>query len=129
MSANPFLGPQPYRAADRDRFFGREEMTQRLANHVLVHSCVTLFGDSGAGKSSLMQAGVIPELEEQHGFRVVRIDGWLAGEAPLERLVQALFQDLALGPPPEGLEPSESIDLAVELARRQSHRPCLICLD
>ena len=129
MSANPFLGPQPYRSADRDRFFGREEVTQRLANHVLVHSCVTLFGESGAGKSSLMQAGVIPELEEQHGFRAVRIDGWLAGEAPLERLVQALFKELALGPPPEGLEPSESIELAVELARQQSHRPILICLD
>ena len=129
MSANPFLGAQPYRAADRDRFFGREELTQRLANHVLVHSCVTLFGESGAGKSSLMQAGVIPHLEEAHGFRTVRIDGWLAGESPLERLVQALFQELALGPLPEGLESTESIDLAVELARQQSPRPILIYLD
>jgi ABC-type sugar transport system ATPase subunit len=129
MSANPFLGPQPYRAADRHRFFGREEVTQRLANHVLVHSCVTLFGESGVGKSSLMQAGVIPELEQQHGFRTVRIDGWLVEEVTLERLVQALFKELALGPPPEGLELSESIDLAVELARQQSHRPILIYLD
>jgi WD40 repeat protein len=129
VSANPFMGPQPYRAADRHRFFGREDVTQELANYVLAHPCVTLFGESGAGKSSLMQAGVIPHLGEAYGFRTVRIDGWLADQAPLQRLVQALFTDLALGPIPEALEPSESIDLAVDLALQRSKRPILIYLD
>jgi hypothetical protein len=38
MSGNPFLGAQPYRSEDQDRFFGREEVTQQLANRILAHT-------------------------------------------------------------------------------------------
>ncbi|QAT85074.1 high-affnity carbon uptake protein Hat/HatR [Corallococcus coralloides] len=131
MSApkNPFLGPQPYRASDSDRFFGRETVTQRLVNRILAHPCLTLFGPSGAGKSSVMQAGVIPLLEESHEFRTVRIDGWLAGEAPLARLVRTMHAELELGPPPEQAGTAEALDSALELASQRSDRPVLIYLD
>jgi ABC-type transporter Mla maintaining outer membrane lipid asymmetry ATPase subunit MlaF len=62
-SKNPFPGPQPYRAVDRHRFFGRDEVAWTLADSILAQRCVTVFGPSGAGKSSLMQAAVIPSLE------------------------------------------------------------------
>ncbi|RKH85049.1 hypothetical protein D7Y21_23650 [Corallococcus sp. AB045] len=126
---NPFLGPQPYRAADRERFFGRETVTQRLVNRILAHPCLTLFGPSGAGKSSVMQAGVIPLLEEAHEFRTVRIDGWLAGEAPLARLVSTMHAELELGPPPEQAGTAQALDAALELASQRSDRPVLIYLD
>ncbi|RKH14434.1 hypothetical protein D7V97_03185 [Corallococcus sp. CA053C] len=126
---NPFLGPQPYRAADRERFFGRETVTQRLVNRILAHPCLTLFGPSGAGKSSVMQAGVIPLLEEAHEFRTVRIDGWLAGEAPLARLVRTMHTELELGPPPEEAGTVQALDAALELASQRSDRPVLIYLD
>ncbi|WP_375744628.1 hypothetical protein [Corallococcus interemptor] len=126
---NPFLGPQPYRAADRERFFGRETVTQRLVNRILAHPCLTLFGPSGAGKSSVMQAGVIPLLEEAHEFRTVRIDGWLAGEAPLARLVRTMHAELELGPPPEQAGTAQALDAALELASQRSDRPVLIYLD
>ncbi|HYO72179.1 MAG TPA: hypothetical protein VEU33_39510, partial [Archangium sp.] len=71
---NPFPGPQPYRTRDRSRFFGREEMTQRLVSHILAYSCTTLSGPSGAGKSSLVRAGAIPLLEEEFEHRTVIID-------------------------------------------------------
>jgi hypothetical protein len=129
MSGNPFLGPQPYRAADRARFFGREEVTRKLSNHILAYPCVTLFGPSGAGKSSLMQAGVLPLLEDAHDSRVVYIEGWLKEEAPLERLVWALFRQLELGAPPEELTPAQGLEAALELAEQQSSRPLLIYLD
>jgi WD40 repeat protein len=126
---NPFLGPQPYRAPDRERFFGREEATRKLTNRILAHPCVTLFGPSGAGKSSVMQAGVIPVLEEAHGFRTVRIDGWLVGEPPLQRLVEVMHSALELGPPPTRGEPLAALDAAVELAVLRSDRPILVYLD
>jgi WD40 repeat protein len=129
VSGNPFLGPQPYRAGDRDRFFGREEVTRQLANGIRAHPCVTLFGPSGAGKSSLMQAGVIPLLERTQDSRVVHIEGWLKEEAPLERLVQALFHQLGLGRPPEDLSPARGLERVLELAEQQSDRPLLIYLD
>ncbi|HEX5744774.1 MAG TPA: AAA family ATPase [Archangium sp.] len=129
MSGNPFLGPQPYRSGDRHRFFGRNEVTQQLANRILAHPCVTLFGPSGAGKSSLMQAGVLPLLEATHDTRVVHIEGWLKDEAPLERLVQAMFRQLDLGLSPAHPSPSQGLEAALELAEQQSARPLLICLD
>ncbi len=129
MSDNPFLGPQPYRAGDRHRFFGREELARKLANRVLAHPCVTLFGPSGAGKSSLMDAGVIPLLQEEHDFRVVHIDGWLKDEEPLKRLIQVMFKDLELrssSPEPNG---SWELEETLGLAERRSDRPILIYLD
>ncbi|MFP2929863.1 hypothetical protein ACLESO_32655 [Pyxidicoccus sp. 3LG] len=129
MSFNPFLGPQPYRAGDREHFFGREDATRKLTNRILAHPCVTLFGPSGAGKSSVMQAGVIPLLEEVHDFRTVRIDGWLADEPPLQRLVLEMHTALDLGPPLPALQPLAALDAAVELALMRSDRPILIYLD
>jgi hypothetical protein len=125
-SANPFLGPQPYRASERDRFLGREEATRKLVEGILAWPCLLLFGPSGAGKSSLMQAGVMPVLEEKHGFRTVRVGAWLSGHAPLEWLVQAMFEDLELGPVPEGMSADEALDEAVRLAKRRSERPVLL---
>ena len=126
---NPFPGPQPFRAADQDRFFGREDTARKLLNRILAHPCVMLFGPSGSGKSSLMQASVIPLLKEQHGFRAVRVDGWLVGEAPLERLARDMFVDLELGRTPEGQGPRALIGEAIRLAERRSERPILIYLD
>ncbi|KYF93244.1 hypothetical protein BE20_09970 [Sorangium cellulosum] len=126
---NPFPGPQPYRAADRGYFFGREELTKKLAHRLMAHPCTTVFGPSGAGKSSLMQAGVIPLLEETHDFRVVRVDAWPPGEAPLSWLVRAVFSDLDLGDAPEGDARIEVLDEAILLAERRSERPILIYLD
>jgi hypothetical protein len=126
---NPFPGPQPYRAADRRRFFGREEMAEQLVNRVLSRPCTTVFGPSGAGKSSLMQAAVIPLLEETRDTRVVCVDTWPAGEAPLPWLVRAVFTDLDLGTPPEGKDMIEALDEALSLAELRSERPILIYLD
>src|SRR5262245_22199921 len=112
---NPFPGPQPYRAADRDRFFGRDALVKKLGNQLLAHRATTLFGPSGAGKSSLMQAGVIPRLIETHDFRVVRVDSWPPNETPIEWLVRAVFVDLKLGPMPEGKSAGEALDEAMIL--------------
>ncbi|HZI04671.1 MAG TPA: hypothetical protein VEZ71_11645 [Archangium sp.] len=124
--SNPFLGPQPYRASERDRFFGREESTRKLVQSILAWPCILLFGPSGAGKSSLMQAGAMPLLEEKHGFRTVHVGAWLSGDAPLEWLVHAMFADLLLGPVPEGLDPYEALDEAVRRGERRSERPVLL---
>ncbi|WP_224363932.1 nSTAND1 domain-containing NTPase [Hyalangium versicolor] len=129
MSGNPFPGPQPYRTEDRHRFFGREEMTQKLVTSLLAHPCVTLFGPSGAGKSSLMQAGVMPLLAETHDFRIVHIEGWLKNEAPLERLAQTLYEKLQLVGPPTSPHSIRDLETVLELAELRSDRPILIYLD
>ncbi|OJT21797.1 hypothetical protein BO221_23775 [Archangium sp. Cb G35] len=129
VDPNPFLGPQPYRSRDSERF-QRKETTRRLLNSILAHPCITLFGPSGAGKSSVMQAGVIPELrKEEHDFRISSVEGWPPDEEPLAWLARQMFSDLELGPVPGDMPPSTALSEALRLAERQSERPLLIYLD
>jgi hypothetical protein len=129
MSHNPFPGPQPYRSADRDRFFGREEMAYRLGKNLLGHRCVTVYGPSGAGKSSVVQAAVIPSLIASHAISVVRVDAWPADVDPTLWLADTLYADLDLGPRPPDLAPDEAVLLAAQRVARRSTDLALIYLD
>jgi PASTA domain len=66
----PYVGPRPYSADDRDLFFGREAETAELVSLVIAHRLVLLYSVSGAGKSSLLRAGLIVALETK-GFEVL----------------------------------------------------------
>ena len=59
---NPFVGPRAFEADDRARFFGRDTERELLASLVMTHRDVLLFAVSGAGKSSLLRAGLVPDL-------------------------------------------------------------------
>ncbi|HEX2062538.1 MAG TPA: hypothetical protein VHK90_17490, partial [Thermoanaerobaculia bacterium] len=64
---NPYVGPRPFERDDAERFFGRERDARDLASLVVAHRVVLLYSASGAGKSSLVNAGVYPVLERK-GF-------------------------------------------------------------
>ncbi|HEX5851897.1 MAG TPA: ATP-binding protein [Solirubrobacteraceae bacterium] len=61
----PYPGPRPFRTNETDLFFGRDRETAQLRSLILAHSLVLLYAPSGAGKTSLLRAGLIPALEEQ----------------------------------------------------------------
>lgn len=63
-SGNPFPGPQPYVGAQRDVFFGRADAVSTLLSLILSSHIVLLHAPSGAGKSSLLQAGLLPALDD-----------------------------------------------------------------
>lgn len=65
MSDSPFVGPRPFETEDRDRFFGRTRELEELLSLIMAHRAVLVYAQSGAGKTSLLKAGVIPRLEEQ----------------------------------------------------------------
>ena len=71
MSNSPFVGPRPFEKEDSDRFFGRTRETEELLSLIIAHRAVLVYAQSGAGKSSLLRAGVIKRLEEQH-YQVLR---------------------------------------------------------
>ena len=54
----PYVGLVSYQIADADRFFGREVLTDTLLALVDERPFVGVFGASGAGKSSLLRAGL-----------------------------------------------------------------------
>ncbi len=76
---NPFIGPRAFGVADRDLFFGREQEASDLLSLTIAHSVVLFCAKSGAGKTSLVNAGLIPLLEKE-GFEV--LSGRVAGLVP-----------------------------------------------
>jgi WD40 repeat protein len=72
VPATPYRGIRPFRYADHAIFFAREEETRQLASLVAVYRGVFLYGDSGNGKSSLVNAGLLPQARRL-GFEPVRV--------------------------------------------------------
>jgi hypothetical protein len=60
-----YPGLRPFERVQSGVFHGREEDIQRLSSLILRERLVVLFSKSGIGKTSLLQAGVAPELERQ----------------------------------------------------------------
>jgi hypothetical protein len=92
MSDSPFVGPRPFEKEDSDRFFGRTRETEELLSLIIAHRAVLVYAQSGAGKSSLLRAGVINRLEEQQYqvLRTARVHGLLPNDVPPES-VQNIF--------------------------------------
>jgi hypothetical protein len=57
-----YPGPQSFTEADEGLFFGRKRETKALYDLIMVQPLVVLFAKSGMGKTSLLQAGIIPRL-------------------------------------------------------------------
>jgi WD40 repeat protein len=70
--AIPYRGIQPFRYVDSAIFFARDVQTRDLSSLVAVHRGVLLYGDSGNGKSSLINAGLFPGAARR-GFRPERV--------------------------------------------------------
>ena len=58
----PFRGLEVFREKDREFFFGREAVVQRLMEKLNRSRFLAIVGPSGVGKSSIVQAGLIPLL-------------------------------------------------------------------
>ncbi len=62
---NPYRGLLDYRLGDAARFFGRVSATRRLVECLRRGALTVLHAESGAGKTSLLQAGLSPQLLAQ----------------------------------------------------------------
>lgn len=97
----PYVGLPAFRAQDADRFFGRERLVEDLLAALARHRVVALVGASGAGKSSLLHAGLLPRLAADTEVHVLT-----PGPHPLARLRQALTpRPERPGPAPTDSEP------------------------
>ncbi|MGH2524524.1 MAG: ATP-binding protein, partial [Anaerolineales bacterium] len=68
--ANPYVGPRPFRVGET--LYGRSREISELLDLLIAERIVILYSPSGAGKSSLIQAGLIPRLGEE-GFSVLPV--------------------------------------------------------
>ena len=93
--AKPYKGVDSYQPEDADLFFGRDHEAARLLATVQGSRFTLLHARSGAGKTSLLNARIIPHLEAR-GTTPVRI---LLYDDPIESVrISTLLQVL---PPPQ----------------------------
>src|SRR5215831_3139211 len=72
----PYVGIRPFEESDRNFFFGRETDTELLLNRIYASQCVVVFAPSGAGKTSLLRAGVLPNLGSDEKLKVFYFNEW-----------------------------------------------------
>lgn len=85
---NPYVGPRPYEQGEQALFFGRDREASELFSLVCAHPVVLFYSQSGAGKTSLLNAAVVPRLKAQGDllFGVARVGGKLPKETEEEKL-------------------------------------------
>ena len=122
QEANPFIGPKPIPPGEP--FHGRSREIRELLDQLVPERIVLLYSPSGAGKTSLIQAGLLPALGRQ-GFvdlPIVRLDQESPAElGSLNRYVASLLLSLEEGFPyePLPLETLMALDIGTYLDLRQ----------
>ena len=77
----------------RQYFYGREDEVGELSRRVQRKLLTVLFGQSGLGKTSILNAGIVPRLRPEGYCPVyVRIDYGTAAVPPSEQIKKAIFR-------------------------------------
>lgn len=66
LNENPWMGLASYDVADSHLFFGRETEILNLEIAIKKNLSTVIYGESGAGKTSLIRAGLFPNLTEKN---------------------------------------------------------------
>lgn len=96
MEKQKMIGLRAYNKNESESFCGREKEVERVLQILQKDKLVTLIGASGSGKSSLINAGLIPRLEK--GFLAQSGKQWAIckfrpGISPIENLAYALTSE------------------------------------
>jgi WD40 repeat protein/energy-coupling factor transporter ATP-binding protein EcfA2 len=94
----PYKGLRFFDVGDAPYFYGREALTQKLIERVQVSkgNFLAVLGVSGSGKSSLLRAGLMYQLQEERrlpGTEQWKIRIFTPGEQPLVSLATAFLDE------------------------------------
>jgi hypothetical protein len=132
----PYNGLQPYTEADSEYFFGRDGDRDLVIANLMASRLTVLYGPSGVGKSSLLQAGVMPHLRrlDDEAFSYVATDQAIVvyhaswRDDPLTDLTESLRAALPDELDPDVVPPSPfSADLLRAVTRRLDADVYLLC--
>ncbi len=89
--SKPYKGLLAYEMSEADAFFGRDQSIQSLLSKLQNNKLIILHGESGTGKTSLLQAGVAPRLLKRGGVPVcVRVHK----QSPVQGIKRAFVEDI-----------------------------------
>ncbi|MEG4535104.1 nSTAND1 domain-containing NTPase [Microcoleus sp. D2_18a_D3] len=89
---NPYLGLSAFGAEQEKYFCGRDEAVRTLITHLTNSRFLSVIGYSGSGKSSLIKAGLLPDLSRDRipGSSLWPVESFTPGKHPLGKLVDIL---------------------------------------
>ena len=90
-----YPGLKPFAAYEQDIFFGRTKDIRGLAKLIQIQPQVVLYGKSGLGKSSLLNAAVIPLLQRNEEYLPIKVR---MGAYQENQLLEGIISHL---PPPQ----------------------------
>ncbi|HJS19964.1 MAG TPA: ATP-binding protein [Anaerolineales bacterium] len=94
---SPYQGLIPYDEDDTPFFFGREKEIRLIAANLFAAPLTLLYGASGVGKSSVLRAGVIPQLRQDSDLVVIMFNTWQGDVVNhLRRVVYSACPDVSL---------------------------------
>jgi WD40 repeat protein len=91
---NPFKGLQPYSQQDQQKLFGRDKDLILIKDRIYSAKTTLLFAGSGVGKTSFLNAKVIPEFKQQ--YDVFYHNEWAGKDKPLDAVKKRLVKQLGL---------------------------------
>ncbi len=83
---NPFLQLASFESRHADRFAGRDKEIEQVIERILGRKLVVVIGESGVGKTSLIEAGVVPRLK-QYKFGIAHFS---FQKNPLKNLIKTI---------------------------------------
>ncbi len=120
-TGSPYVGPRPFTGDDRAAFFGRDAEVDRLVSEVIASPTLVIYAVSGAGKTSLLAAGLRPALRHE-GFDTlptVRLGGLTPRSGAANVFTSMTLQSLAqsrVGSPNEHWPTDPDVTIAGALA-------------
>ncbi|MFQ5848442.1 MAG: hypothetical protein ACE5IQ_12330, partial [Candidatus Methylomirabilales bacterium] len=122
-SLNPYPGPRPFKREEEKLFFGRDRQVRELRSLIIAHRVVLLYAQSGAGKTSLLNAGLVPLLMHE-GFEVLavtRVRGLIPQDEDLRDIPNVYVFNTLIGWAEERADPGSlrSVSLASVLRERR----------
>lgn len=128
---SPFRGLMAFSERHADLFFGRDDEISAFVELARSQPVLPILGASGSGKSSFVQAGIIPRLREQGSWSILQLR---PGNRPFLALASRLLRrDTMVLSAPSGTSIDDSIRIeqhdAVELAEKLRARPHTLALE
>ena len=120
-SHNPYPGPRPFEREEQNLFFGRDREVSELLSLIIAHRVVLLYAQSGAGKTSLLHAGIMPSLTGE-GFAVqpvARVRGLIPEGIALREIPNVYVFNTLLGWIDDKTEPRSLASMAVAAFLRE----------
>ncbi|MEM8510202.1 MAG: SUMF1/EgtB/PvdO family nonheme iron enzyme [Bacteroidota bacterium] len=112
-----YPGPVPYTESDQNVFKGRHLELDNLYHLINNQALTVLYGKSGIGKTSIVEAGLVPIFNEDNNYQIinVRFHGYKGEESilPVQRFKNVLLGLREKNPEPTFLEKFKLEDTSV----------------